>query len=459
MPGFETDPTGAGVESWVPGELVTPLRDFELVLGLLGELFGLRFVPENGQRGTDPKIGTFERSKALGLARIRLTDLVRVVEQIRGDAAAAGGRTAISLTDEHAMVNVVIARVKDECARRLSGWTPVLEKNLLVDSVHASPYVSIGATGRHPVPSAEAVQIPQPVLNTDRDEDSWVDVGIVDTGLSPLDVFDGRWVQGGRDPLLLASTAAPVHVAGHATFIAGTVLRYAPNALLHVADVLDADTGSAGVWEVAKGMMALATSVRVLNLSFCCFTADGTPPLALSHAIGRIDPTTVIVAAAGNHGALDPASNAGRVGPTSVMWPAGFDRVLAVGAHDDNGVLAPFSPDVPWVQLTATGRDLVSTYLRGEVRMHYSDEDRAKYEAAGEPMPETRHFDERGAVWSGTSFAAAVVTGIIAADTDPGRWGAHDALGRLLATPVSHAGTVRIPDLRRQFEAKAIAAP
>jgi subtilisin family serine protease len=88
-----------------------------------------------------------------------------------------------------------------------------------------------------------------------------------------------------------------------------------------------------------------------------------------------------------------------------------MDDVVAVGADRGAGAegsrLAPFSPRLPWVAVTADGVDVVSTYLSGDVDV---------LTRAGS---QRRRFDGY-ARWSGTSFAAATVTGELAALARPG---------------------------------------
>jgi membrane-anchored mycosin MYCP len=148
----------------------------------------------------------------------------------------------------------------------------------------------------------------------------------------------------------------------------------------------------------------------ILNLSLVCYTDDGKAPMAISTAIDRLDPDIVVVAAAGNHGAYSADGQGKRP-----AWPAALDDVVAVGAADDRGQRADFSPEAPWVDLLAPGKDLLSTFLTGDVRVRTED--------GGESVRRYEGF----ARWSGTSFAAALVSGAIAAGTQPGRVTAHTA--------------------------------
>jgi subtilisin family serine protease len=165
--------------------------------------------------------------------------------------------------------------------------------------------------------------------------------------------------------------------------------------------------------------------IAVINLSFGAATTDGTAPLVLRRAISRISPDTVIVAAAGNNGRGTEFPN---LPPDAPMWPAAFDEVVAVGAHDDEGLPAAFSPDVPWVDLMAPGTDVVSTFLPGQV---------TSTEGGEETVID---FGRGYARWRGTSFAAAEVTGEIVALMNARGITARQALALLLERPDSLAG-------------------
>jgi subtilisin family serine protease len=158
--------------------------------------------------------------------------------------------------------------------------------------------------------------------------------------------------------------------------------------------------------------------------------------LALATAIDRLDPDIVVVAAAGNHGDAGetpsredavPAEENGRPRLTAAdrrrpSWPAALDDVVAVGAADDQGVRASFTPQgVPWIDVVTHGVRVASTYLDGEVDV-----------AITPGSADVRRF-EGCAEWSGTSFAAALVSGAIAARTKPGSVSARRAWQQILA--------------------------
>ncbi|HEY0638976.1 MAG TPA: S8/S53 family peptidase [Pseudonocardiaceae bacterium] len=444
MPDLQNDgDPRANAERWIPGEFVVAQRDVPLVRALLRDELNLHLVDREPEATRWPAYGEtpvpdgdVELSESLGLALFRLHDpdavlaALRLHRRVRDTALADPTVTAVT---------AVLGLIELICRDRYHGWAPQMARNQGGHGVHATPYVSIGADEGYPAMAMETLREelePADTVHEPRRQPRTVNVGILDTAMLPRPEFEGRWLGIGPDPVLAVTPGKPLpHVSGHATFIAGLVLQLAPRALLHVAQVLDPRDGSASVWDVAKAMMRLSTSVDVLNLSFCCFTDDGQPPLALRHALERMDPTTVVIAAAGNHGKLPCGAPPGRISGASTMWPAAFDRVIAVGSHNREGSRSPFSPDVPWVRVTALGEGLTSTYLHGDVEITYVD---------GDTGPPSLTFTEPAyARWSGTSFASAVVAALVANLTGHGPWGAYEALHRVLAqaaAPTTLAG-------------------
>jgi subtilisin family serine protease len=151
--------------------------------------------------------------------------------------------------------------------------------------------------------------------------------------------------------------------------------------------------------------------VAVLNLSVGVATDDGRAPLVLERAIAQLTPSTVVVAAAGNHGEPHAATDR-RPAPNAALFPAALDNVIAVGALDGTGAAA-FTPrgagqadTAPWINVFAPGVDVVSTYLGDgapeRVLVENADGSRSPVEFSG------------WAAWSGTSFATGVITGAVA---------------------------------------------
>jgi hypothetical protein len=285
-----------------------------------------------------------------------------------------------------------------------SGWFPIMGKNRPVVPVTGAH--TIGGGGACAPVSADLLLPPRA-----GDPGRGIRVGIADTAL-----YGHPWLSGGY----LAAPASqltedgglPPYPVGHATFVAGLIMQKAPGATLDVRRVLDPNA-QADSWSVAKELVRFGRSgIDVLNLSLGCFTDDNEAPLVLSTALDRLDPETVVVAAAGNQG----TTRDGR----RPMWPAAMDRVIAVGAVDAAGRRPEWSPDdeLPWIDAVADGVEVTSTFLSGEVDLRSVDRSVEKFDG--------------GARWSGTSFSSATVSGVIAANIVPGEVGATAAVAELL---------------------------
>jgi Subtilase family len=396
MPGFNGD------EQWASAEFVVALPDLDVVRAELNAW-------------VRPGAVTEQRDEVLGLALMTISNVEEVADRITRQAGADQRCECQASSRPEFPIERVVRAIRENCARHNGGWVPNLGKNRTLDGVHAAQHIGMGGDG---YPSwAPARDLP---VNAGTE---WTDVGVLDTRLWPHRQLEGRYLS---DDLHLLPESASWHwyLAGHATFVTGMILQNAPNAQLHVRQVLDDQTGTALAWDVAKEMVHLGRSVNVLNLSFCCFTEDNEPPLVLSRAIERIGPETVIVAAAGNHGDIKPNGELTPSSPKSPMWPAAFDQVIAVGAHDDTGKRASFSPDAAWVNLTAVGKDVVSMYLNGVVK--FAD----RRDATTPPNTKFNGW----AKWAGTSFAAAAVSGAIARRIGPGTT-ARQALQDVVSLP------------------------
>jgi hypothetical protein len=217
---------------------------------------------------------------------------------------------------------------------------------------------------------------------------------------------------------------------GHCAFVSSCVLQRAPAAEIEVRAVLGSD-GDGSAWDAAIAIAEMAEAgVDVLNLSFGEYrTDDDSAPLVLRTAVNRLGPGTVVVAAAGNNG--DVANLPSKfvppgLKPNSVSYPAALPEVIAVGALDRNGDPAAFTPhSAPWIRLLAPGVGLTGAYVRGTVLIEHKDSNGKVVDA--KPV----HFPG-WATWSGCSFAAAIVSGAIAAGTVPGHRSAREALDELL---------------------------
>ncbi len=384
----------------MPNELIVSSEYFPLVRATL-DTFGIK--------SADPQ--TVDISTELGLTRLLLT--------------AAGAERTFRHADhgDRLLIDKVVGAMRARFYKDYQGWSPPMAVNHVMNHVAVSGEVTFGGDGE--IRDAGEVTFGGGGRPATSQEPPWpqrgagpghgVRVGVVDTLFVPQPWQAGGWAARYSDQ---AHDPEPFITSGHATFITGLILHQAPGATVEIRHALD-DTGTARVWDVAKEIVAFGRAgVDVLNLSFACYTDDGQPPLALVNAVNRLDPDTVVVAAAGN---LAPELN----GATPPAWPAAFDKVVAVGAVDHAGGRAPFSPLAPWIDVAALGVDVRSTFLDGRVRVG----------AGGAGSGSTGAIEEfHGyARWSGTSFAAALVSGTIAAGIQPERITARQSLDDTMA--------------------------
>ena len=240
---------------------------------------------------------------------------------------------------------------------------------------------------------------PRPGQSTERA----VTVAVLDTGISKHPWFEAEsWFSGVREQDLeqLDENAPDDRLdvqAGHGTFVAGIVRRAVPDAYLVTPKLLASD-GVTSDFDLVRKLRRLRRwsertdrPIDFLNLSFGGFTVDDLPSPHVADAIAGLGRQTVVVACAGNDGLSRP------------FWPAALKSVIAVGALDANGEdRAPFSNYGWWVDACTIGERIASSFV-----------------TFNGPQPSTGVFDDDDftgfAEWSGTSFAAPQVLGLIAA--------------------------------------------
>ncbi|MEU0532239.1 S8 family peptidase [Amycolatopsis tolypomycina] len=329
----------------------------------------------------------------------------KVVEALTESAAG----DPIDLLDP---IDIVLGELRAQLARAFGGWSPDMDKNRQVANVVTWPGTK-GAANEPKVPNGPATwqqvlleALPGGVADPAAGRD--VKIGILDTQMFAHPNLAGAYLSAEQGLLQAGTTLSAGN--GHATFVAGLVHAHAPAAILITDFFLNQNESSALTWDVAKKLVSfVGRGFDMVNFSFGSRTGDGKAPFAMRRAIEKLSADTLVIAAAGNHGETDHAK--------APMWPAALPGVIAVGATDGKGHRASFSPDLPWVRCAAPAINVLSTYLSGEV-IQYSEE----------------HVKFPGfARWSGTSFAAAKVTGMVAARTVPGVVSAKDAFNLLLA--------------------------
>ena len=247
-----------------------------------------------------------------------------------------------------------------------------------------------------------------------RDGGARVRIFQADTGLEKAQTFP--WlagVDGDLDPRAGTgpnSTISPY--GGHGTFVAGVLRCMAPQAQVHVENIFNTG-GSALESEVAKKLhAAFGFGFEILHITASCHTWKNIPPLALEAFLKLLRPYkgVVCVAEAGNNHTQRPA------------WPGAFPDVLSVGAlATDWRHRADFSNYGGWVDVYAPGEKLINAFGSGTYTCQVPPN-----------VGQVRTFTGL-AQWSGTSFSAPIVTGLIAARMARRGESAREAAEALLA--------------------------
>lgn len=198
--------------------------------------------------------------------------------------------------------------------------------------------------------------------------------------------------------------------AGHGTFVAGVIRQVEPRATVKVIRALRTD-GMGSELEVAEAILRAVTEFNrhfsatndrrgILNLSLGFETIDEAEPVAMRLALDQVPDEVLVVAAAGN-------AKSG-----IKLWPAAFDRVLAVSSHrgDANKTPSAWSNFGNWIDFSAPGECVVSTFVAGTEMSKPVGAPPLLYD----PHPDTFGGADPIAMWSGTSFAAPRVVGALA---------------------------------------------
>jgi hypothetical protein len=313
--------------------------------------------------------------------------------------------------------------------------TPVYATPVYATPVYATPVYATPVYATVPVhSSARPVPPGTPVADLVRDyrrgdDRASANVIVLDTGLAALPFRPAALAD--PSPIQAASSADEDRpdenddhlldpAAGHGTFVAGVVDQVAPGCAITIHRVLST-FGDGDEVSIAACLDALEPedpTRTILNLSFGGYVLDH--PHLLARAVRRLQRLgVVVVASAGNDGTCRPT------------YPAALDGVVSVGAVGPGGP-APFTNYGPWVRACAPGVDLLSAFFR--------DVDGTE---AGPAVP--GHFDG-WALWSGTSFAAPVVVGALAATMAAVGCSAAEAVNRVIDAPalmrIPYLGTV-----------------
>jgi hypothetical protein len=253
--------------------------------------------------------------------------------------------------------------------------------------------------------------------------------------------------------------------AGHGTFVAGVIKTVAPKCSVEVLNlVIDRTVSGGGVLEsdlvnalydaleLKKFLpkdgdgqgddepAELPVLPHLINMSAGCPSRLNVPLASFESLWGFLETyvpnhDVVLVAAAGN--SANPWS----------FWPASFEWAVGVGSIDHDGRVSDFSNWGDSVDVYARGRNIINAFPNGTYTCHETPD-----------RDDLRRFVNGRARWSGTSFSAPLVTGMIAAQlsrqSQP--WSVQDARDEVLRLPNPAAGDLL---LRRTVHAAPRARP
>ncbi|MGK3199674.1 S8/S53 family peptidase [Amycolatopsis sp. MEPSY49] len=287
-------------------------------------------------------------------------------------------------------------------------------------------------------------------------------VGVVDTGVVVLDGKPHPYIERNLAPgwekhadVLPRSGEQLGRYDGHGTFVAGLIKAKASAATIDIRRGLDLSDGENVDAKVAACIRELAAveHLRVVNLSF--FSTSGAEyqePAELKSALDelfRCNSDVVVVAAVANRWTADK------------NWPAAFtedfERVIAVGALDESvtpvpGLMPPRASFCSWwdgVDVFASGCGVIGPSVgRVEVPLESMDTllrpwaaERINGAGTLRLLTQLVERDQFAfSTWSGASFAAAKVSGLLAQAMLGGA-----SSGRAAIEQVIHSSLPRIP--------------
>ena len=193
-----------------------------------------------------------------------------------------------------------------------------------------------------------------------------ITVAVIDSGVDYTHPDLAANYAGGDD--FTSADGDPMDDHGHGTHVAGTI-----------AAALNNPTGTPAA---AEGVVGVAPNARIRGYKVCL--SNGTcDDFAIQQAIARAitDGANIINMSLGEtaysqslNDAVQDAWNAGLVivaaagnnGTTELFYPAAFDHVISVGAFNENHGRASFSNYGTWVDISAPGNAIMSTYPMSE---------------------------------------------------------------------------------------------
>ena len=285
-----------------------------------------------------------------------------------------------------------------------------------------------------------------------------IKVAVIDTGIDYNHPDLAQNYAGGDD--FVFNDGDPMDDHGHGTHVAGTI-----------AAAMNNQTGDPAAEE---GVAGVAPDARILAYKVC--RADGTcDDFAIQRAIAQAitDGAKVINMSLGEaqfsqslNDAVQDAwiaglvivAGAGNNGTTDLFYPAAFDNVISVGAFDEDHKRATFSNYGGWVDLSAPGNVIMSSYPLSACGVSTVPGDTGCYTWVSGTSMATPHVSGAAAlVWSRGDVTSNIqVVDILLESADPvgvdatrldswtmyGGLNIHDALshGVVNQPPVADAG-------------------
>ena len=283
-----------------------------------------------------------------------------------------------------------------------------------------------------------------------------VRVAVIDSGVDYAHPDLAGQYLGGYD--FFNGDADPMDDHGHGTHVAGTIAAAMNNPTGTPAD----EEGVAGVAPNA-GILAYkvcgangACSDFAIQQAIAASIADGARVINMSLGGAQFSQSTYdAVQDAWNAGLVIVAA-AGNGGTTAVTYPAGYDNVISVGAFNEDHGRAPFSNYGSWVDISAPGAVIMSTYRMGACATADAPGDTGCYTwSSGTSMAAPHVSGAAALVWSRPDVTSnSQVASILLNSADPvgvsavrldswtvhGGLNLHNALGHGSTRPTAHAG-------------------